>query len=195
MDFNSGLLPYGTTWRLHRKMYNASLNKETACQWKPLAISKARQLVGNFFDMPEDFAKHCKTYVLYRFVRLYRLTMCSFAAATIMAATYGYNVAPKDDPFVAKVEYFISLFSNALTPERSALLLAFPFCMFRRSLCCFVALIVGVISVPHSILDARRIIQATRCGMPCACRGNVNQPSRIRHGEHGSYPCHPPVWH
>ncbi|KAF8554409.1 cytochrome P450 [Imleria badia] len=111
LDFNSGLLPYGSTWRLHRKMFSLSLNKETTCQWKPLAICKARQLVENFFDIPEEFAKHCKTY----------------AAAIIMAVTYGYDVAPKDDPFVAKVHYFVSLFSKALTPERSALLLAFPF--------------------------------------------------------------------
>ncbi|KAI9566800.1 cytochrome P450 [Boletus coccyginus] len=111
MDFNSGLLPYGTTWRLHRKMFNTALNKETSCQYKPMALCKARQLVENILDVQEDFARHCKT----------------FAAATIMAATYGYDVTPKNDPFVTKIEHLLELFLDALTPERAALLLAFPF--------------------------------------------------------------------
>ena len=54
------------------------------------------------------------------------------AAATIMGATYGYDVLPKDDPFVTKVKHLIGLFTNALTPERAALLLAFPFCLSNR---------------------------------------------------------------
>ncbi|KAI9566804.1 cytochrome P450, partial [Boletus coccyginus] len=117
MDFNSGLLPYGTTWRLHRKMFNTALNKGTACQYKPMALCKARQLVENILDEQEDFAKHCKT----------------FAAATIMATTYGYDVTPKNDPFVTKIEHLLELFLNALTPERAALLLAFPFLAYIPS--------------------------------------------------------------
>ncbi|KAN0092733.1 Cytochrome P450, partial [Tylopilus felleus] len=117
MDFNSGLLPYGHTWRLHRKMYSAGLNKEASYQYNPLAISKARQLIENLLDSPDDFAKHCKT----------------FAAATIMAATYGYEVTPKDDPLVSKLEHFVGLFTNVLTPERAALLLAFPFLAYIPS--------------------------------------------------------------
>ena len=61
MDFNSGLLPYGDRWRLHRKLFNTALNKRTAYQYKPLAICKARQLVENLLDAPDHFANHCKT--------------------------------------------------------------------------------------------------------------------------------------
>ena len=117
------------------------------------------------------------------------------AAATIMGATYGYDVLPKDDPFVTKVEHLIGLFTNALTPERAALLLAFPFCLSNRLGCCIVALIVDVISGPYSVLAAGRRIQAKSCGMSCARRGSVNQPGRIRQGKHGNYHCRPPLWH
>lgn len=48
-----------------------------------------------------------------------------------MAIVYGYEVAPKEDPFVTNIEHFISLFQTALTPEKAALLIAFPFCMFN----------------------------------------------------------------
>ncbi|KAF8442321.1 cytochrome P450 [Boletus edulis BED1] len=111
MDFNSGLLPYGNQWRLHRKLFNTALNKKAISRYKPISLSKARQLVENLFDEPEDFAKHCKT----------------FATATIMAAIYGYEVARKNDPFVTKVEHLVGLFKEALTPERAALLIVFPF--------------------------------------------------------------------
>lgn len=71
--------------------------------------------------------------------------MRSFAAATIMGVTYGYEVVPKDDPFVTKIEHLLSLVLAALTPERAALLLAFPFCMSSQLRCCIAALIVDVL--------------------------------------------------
>ena len=61
--------------------------------------------------------------------------MYSFAAATIMSATYGYEVAPKNDPFVTTVKQFLHLVVSVLTPERAALSLAFPFCMSSWLLC------------------------------------------------------------
>jgi hypothetical protein len=116
-------------------------------------------------------------YICYLLVRWRRLTMRSFAVATIMAAVYGYEVVPTNDPFVTKIEHLVSLFTTALTPERAALLLAFPFCMSNRLWCCVVALIVDVVSGPYSILAAGRRIQAKSCGMSCARRGSVNQHS------------------
>lgn len=65
MDFNSGLLPYGNKWRLHRKLFNTALNKGTARQYQPIAISKARQLIENLLDMPEDYDHHYRTCVIY----------------------------------------------------------------------------------------------------------------------------------
>ena len=64
MDFNSGLLTYGNTWRLHRKLFNYGLNKETAISYGPLSVRKARQFVENLFDVPKDFARHSRTYVV-----------------------------------------------------------------------------------------------------------------------------------
>ena len=63
-DFNSALLPYGDKWRLHRKVYNTTLNKQKAGQYQPLAICKARQLVENLLSAPKSYAAHCGTYVV-----------------------------------------------------------------------------------------------------------------------------------
>ncbi|KAF9223387.1 cytochrome P450 [Gyrodon lividus] len=110
MDFNSGLLPYGNEWRLHRKMFNVALNKQVIPQYKAMQLQKVHQLLENLLNTPKEYPRHCKT----------------MSAAIIMAVTYGYDVVPNDS-FVIKIEQFVKLFLTVLTPERAALLGAFPF--------------------------------------------------------------------
>lgn len=110
MDFNTGLLPYGSEWRLHRKMFRTSLNKEAAATYKLLEMRKVRQLLRNLVSSPEEYSKHFNT----------------LSAAIIMAVTYGYDVIPRNDPFVSKLVRLLSLFLDALTPERAALIGAIP---------------------------------------------------------------------
>jgi hypothetical protein len=43
-----------------------------------------------------------------------------------MAFTYGYDVAPRNDPMVANVKELVDILAKALSPERSAILSAFP---------------------------------------------------------------------
>lgn len=45
-----------------------------------------------------------------------------------MAFTYGYDVAPRNDPIVANVKELVDILAKALSPERSAILSAFPIC-------------------------------------------------------------------
>jgi len=62
-------------------------------------------------DTPKEYEKHFKT----------------LSAAISMAVVYGYDIAPNNDPFVTKIDRFVDLFRAVLTPERAALLGAFPF--------------------------------------------------------------------
>ncbi|KAI6099768.1 cytochrome P450 [Pisolithus sp. B1] len=110
MDFNTGLLPYGSEWRLHRKMFHIALNKEAAATYKSLEMRKVRQLLRNLVSSPEDYSKHFNT----------------LSAGIIMAVAYGYDVTPQNDPFVSKLVRLLSLFLDALTPERAALIGAIP---------------------------------------------------------------------
>lgn len=50
-----------------------------------------------------------------------------------MSVTYGYDIAPQNDPFVSKAVKFIRLFIEILTPERAVLLGAIPFCETLRA--------------------------------------------------------------
>ncbi|KAH7930184.1 cytochrome P450 [Leucogyrophana mollusca] len=117
MDFNTGLLGYGDKWRLHRKMFNMALRSEVTDTYHPLQLQKARQLVENLLNSPSEYETHVKT----------------LSASIIMAITYGYKVAQRDDPLVARLERFIGLFLEALTPERAALIGAIPFLAYLPS--------------------------------------------------------------
>ena len=44
-----------------------------------------------------------------------------------MALAYGYEMAARDDPMVRTVMSLVNLLAKALSPERGAILSAFPF--------------------------------------------------------------------
>lgn len=57
-----------------------------------------------------------------------------FASSLIMAVIYGFEPQPRDDPFVTSVQKILHIITLALAPERSAMLMFFPFrkCLFCR---------------------------------------------------------------
>jgi hypothetical protein len=55
------------------------------------------------------------------------MSSSSFVAAIVMGITYGYEVQPENDPYVSAVLELNGILTKGLTPEKSAILLAFPF--------------------------------------------------------------------
>ncbi|KIJ14344.1 hypothetical protein PAXINDRAFT_12993 [Paxillus involutus ATCC 200175] len=104
MDFNTAHLPYGATWRAHRRVFNQTLNSGAIEQYHPLLIVKGRILLENLLDAPEDFIDHLRT----------------FTISILMATTYGYDAAPRNDRFVAPLDEVIST-AVRMTPEQGAL--------------------------------------------------------------------------
>ncbi|KAI6133452.1 cytochrome P450 [Pisolithus croceorrhizus] len=110
LDFNTGLLPYGDEWRLHRKMFNVAFSKTNSKKYETVQMGKVHQLLVNLLSTPLDYSDHFST----------------LSAAIIMAITYGYDVAPKDDPFVTNVVHLVELFIHAMTAERATLINTIP---------------------------------------------------------------------
>ncbi|KAF9238503.1 cytochrome P450 [Melanogaster broomeanus] len=111
MGFSTGLLPSGNKWRLHRQLFNIALSKQVIPQYRTMLMEKTHLLLENMLNTPKDYHMHVKT----------------LSSSVIMSVTYGYEVSPKNDPFVTKMEKFLDLFKTVLTPERTALFGAFPF--------------------------------------------------------------------
>ncbi|KAI6025685.1 cytochrome P450 [Pisolithus orientalis] len=110
LDLNTGLLPYCDKWRLHRKMFNVAFSKQTSKKYQVAQMGKVHQFLVNLLSTPRDYPKHLVT----------------LSTAIIMAITYGYEVAPKDDPFVTNVAGLVELHTNVLAAERATLLSAVP---------------------------------------------------------------------
>ena len=69
-------MPYGDTWRLHRRIFHQAMNAEAALSYRPMQCAKARQLVINLADNPRNFSA-----LFHTFVSL--LDTCGFIAKTL----------------------------------------------------------------------------------------------------------------
>ncbi|KAF8552838.1 cytochrome P450 [Imleria badia] len=105
------LMPYGDTWRLHRRIYHQALNSEAAMSYRPMQCTKARQLIVNLAEDPEHFSVH----------------LHSYSTSIIMSVVYGYDAAPTNDPYVEYAEQGLKAISKAADSKRAALLGIFPF--------------------------------------------------------------------
>ncbi|KAG2750014.1 cytochrome P450 [Suillus brevipes Sb2] len=111
VDFSTVMLPYhGSDWKLHRKMFHHALRVESASRYHDIHMKRVRPLLKDLLDDPSHFEIHIQRFV----------------ASNVMAFTYGYDVAPRNDPMVANVKELVDILAKALSPERSAILSAFP---------------------------------------------------------------------
>lgn len=105
------LLHYGAELRSHRKLFRHALQAESSLRQREVYLNRARFLLASLLHDPERVEAHIQ----------------SFVAAIVMGITYGYEVQPENDPYVSVVLELNGILSKGLTPEKSAILLAFPF--------------------------------------------------------------------
>lgn len=85
---NIGLIHYGELWRRHRRLFHQKFRQNAVSEFHPLQTSKIQVLLRNLLENPEEFSLHVR----------------NFPASVIMAATYGYEIAPRNDPIVTLVD-------------------------------------------------------------------------------------------
>ncbi|KAF9223708.1 cytochrome P450 [Gyrodon lividus] len=107
--FRTVMLPYGSTWRLHRRLYHQAFRADAAVQYRPMQVRKARQLLVDLLKSPEDYVTHLQ----------------SHSAAIIMSAVYDYETIP-NDPLVAVVKNTMEMIVKAETPNKAAIIDAYP---------------------------------------------------------------------
>ncbi|KAG2153366.1 cytochrome P450 [Suillus clintonianus] len=105
------LLPYGAELRAHRKLFHHALQAESSLRQREIYLRRAWVFLASLLHDPEEFEAHIQRFV----------------AAIVMEITYGYEVQSENDPYVSAVSELNAILTKGLTPERSAILLAFPF--------------------------------------------------------------------
>ncbi|KAG7440087.1 cytochrome P450 [Guyanagaster necrorhizus] len=99
-DFLVGLMPYGNDWRAHRRLCQQTLNAKAALHFHPQVLDATRELLRRLLDRPEDFMTHLRY----------------MAARVIMSITYGIDILPDGDPFVAVAEDAMHTVGLAVVP-------------------------------------------------------------------------------
>ncbi|ESK94246.1 cytochrome p450 [Moniliophthora roreri MCA 2997] len=81
-------MPYGETWRQHRRIFEGGLRDSAASKYLPVQMEKTREFLVNLLNDPGNFRAHIK----------------SLTAATIIGVMYGHDIASTDDYFVELAE-------------------------------------------------------------------------------------------
>ncbi|KAN0086124.1 Cytochrome P450 [Tylopilus felleus] len=110
-DFNFAVARYGEKWRLCRRIFQQTFRANVALRFRPLQLSRARELVANIMDNPDEYSSHFLT----------------FSAAVLLSPAYGYKPTPQNDPMVSIIENFLRVSASGIAPQKVFLIKVFPF--------------------------------------------------------------------
>ncbi|KAF9232016.1 cytochrome P450 [Melanogaster broomeanus] len=111
LGYNFAFMHYGDHWRLCRRIFHHTFRADAAVIFRPMQLRRARQMIINMIDDPDQYASHFST----------------FSAAVVMSAVYDYEPIPRNDPMVHIVDSFLEACLPGMTPENAILLKTFPF--------------------------------------------------------------------
>ncbi|KAK0199540.1 cytochrome P450 [Desarmillaria ectypa] len=106
-DFLVGFMPYGNDWRVHRRLFQQTLNAKAASHFRPQVLDATREVLRRLLDRPEEFMTH---------LRYNSRALNSMAARVVMSITYGIDTLPEGDPFVAAAEDALHAVAVAAIP-------------------------------------------------------------------------------
>ncbi|KAG2062784.1 cytochrome P450, partial [Suillus decipiens] len=111
LSISFAFLGYGDEWRRCRRLFHQTFRSESAVKFRPMQITRAREMVANLVDDPQHYHSHFET----------------FSLSVVMSAVYNYDIRARDDPMVQIVVRAVDPGRAVLTPERALLLKTFPF--------------------------------------------------------------------
>ncbi|KAF8504989.1 cytochrome P450 [Hysterangium stoloniferum] len=97
-----GLMPYGERWRQHRHGFHQKLNSTVLTQYTPVQVKHARNLLQKLHKSlnASDWQSHIRHSI----------------GAVIMEITYGIDILPENDPYIATAEFAIGLAGTVGAP-------------------------------------------------------------------------------
>ena len=59
-DWIFSSMPYGDTWRRHRRLFHNHFNPSASLIYRDVQMKEAHSLLRSLVDNPEDFARHIR---------------------------------------------------------------------------------------------------------------------------------------
>ncbi|KAJ7142221.1 cytochrome P450 [Mycena epipterygia] len=100
--WNLPLMPYGDTWRAHRRLFSQEFNVTALQNFRPEELAATHGLLHRLVHTPDAFRDHLR----------------QMAGEIIISVAYGIDVLPVNDPYIAVAEHGVSASVQASTPGR-----------------------------------------------------------------------------
>ncbi|PCH38732.1 cytochrome P450 [Wolfiporia cocos MD-104 SS10] len=105
-DSSIAFMPYGETWRMHRKWFHSFFEvRDVSPDYRYLQRREVRNLLAGLLESPSQFMTHIKKY----------------SAAIVMEMAYGHTATSLDDDFIQMAETIMTTTQQAETPAATAL--------------------------------------------------------------------------
>ena len=90
------LMPYGPSWREHRKIFHQHFYPNAVAAYVPKQLAEARKTLLRIAEHPEEFRDHIRLYALPLYsITTLSLLVYSYFAASILNIVYGIKVDEK----------------------------------------------------------------------------------------------------
>ncbi|KAF8511729.1 putative CyP450 monooxygenase [Hysterangium stoloniferum] len=102
MGFDWGLafMPYGESFRRHRQVTQRTLTSASLLRYQPIQLKHARHLLQRLQVSPTNFLEHARHTI----------------SGILMEVTYGIQIKPQNDPYVALIEEAIGAAALVASP-------------------------------------------------------------------------------
>jgi len=117
-DTNVALMPYGETFRYHRKICQQNLRQEAAKNYRTIILQKVHNMLDGLLKSPEKFQEHGKMCAILTAVvpLIFWLSWRRLAVSIPLKTMYGYDVESIDDPCITNAEESVKLGVPLLMP-------------------------------------------------------------------------------
>lgn len=99
-NFVFGFMPYGDTWREHRRSMQKQFQPTAVARFEPHELKATHGLLRRLLDEPDNLMGH----------------LLHMAGETIMSVVYGLQVQDKDDPYITAAERGVRPLFDAAVP-------------------------------------------------------------------------------
>ncbi|KAF8553335.1 cytochrome P450, partial [Imleria badia] len=118
-DFNSGLLPYGDRWRLHRRFFHQTFRSDAVSRFRSLQFRKSCQLLQELLNSPDQFSEH----------------VFDYTASLIMNGVYDYDPTSQQDEIIGVVAKVLEVIMDTIQPRVAFIVGTFPIRMsFKKKM-------------------------------------------------------------
>ncbi|KAF8128593.1 cytochrome P450 [Boletus edulis] len=118
IGFNSVMLPYGATWRYHRRIFHQTFRIDAVRRFLPLQHRRSFQLLLRLLHTPERLADH----------------VFEYTTSVVLNSVYDYDPQSQNDEMVDIVAKVLEIVVPAVSPEVAVVVAAFPTCKCSTSL-------------------------------------------------------------